>query len=128
MVPNEVQSTDSTHIPITQGFFYLTAVLNLHPRHVLRLELSNTLDAGFCPQVLAAALRQAPAPYVFNPDQGSQFTCPAFEQTLLAAGCHISHGGWGRATDNAFTERFWRTNKCERIYLIPADDSQHLLQ
>jgi putative transposase len=83
---------------------------------------------GFCLRALATALRQAPAPYIFNSDQGSQFTCPAFEQALLDADCRISRDGRGRATDNAFIERFWRTVKWEHIYLNPADNGHHLHQ
>ena len=105
--PNEVWSTDITYILMTQGFLYLTAVLDWHSRHVL----SYTLDVSFCLQTLATALRPAPAPYIFNSDQGSQFTCPTFGRALLAAGCRISRDGQGRATDNAFIERLWRTVK-----------------
>ena len=126
--PNEVWSTDITYIPMAQGFHYLTAVLDWHSRYVLSWKLSNTLDVGFCLQALAAALRQAPAPYIFNSDQDSQFTCPAFEQALLDAGCRISCDGRGRATDNAFIERLWRTVKWEHIYLNPADEGHHLHQ
>ncbi|MEJ7664172.1 MAG: IS3 family transposase [Hymenobacter sp.] len=68
-----------------------------------------------------------PAPYIFNSDQGSQFTSLAYEQALLAAGCRISRDGRGRATDNAFIERLWRTVKWEHVYLNPADDGHHLL-
>lgn len=126
--PNEVGSTDITYVPMAQGLLYLTAVLDWHSRYVLSWELSNTLDVGFCLQAFASALRQAPAPYIFNSDQGSQFTCPAFEQALLDAGCRISRDGRGRATDNAFIERLWRTVKWEHIYLNPADDGHQLYQ
>lgn len=124
--PNEVWSTDITYVPMAQGFLYLTAVLDWHSRYVLSWELSNTLAVDFCLSALAEALRQAPAPYIFNSDQGSQFTCPAYEQALLQAGCRISRDGRGRATDNAFIERLWRTVKWEHIYLNPADDGHQL--
>jgi putative transposase len=75
-------------------------VLDWYSRYVLNWELSQTLDVDFCLQALAAALRQTPAPYIFNAVQGSQFTCPAFEQALLDAGCRISRDGRGRATDS----------------------------
>ncbi len=126
--PNEVWSTDITYVPMAKGFLYLAAVLDWHSRYVLSWQLSNTLDVGFCLQALAAALRVAPAPYIFNSDQGSQFTSLVFEQALLAAGCRISRDGRGRATDNAFIERLWRTVKWEHIYLNPADDGHHLHQ
>jgi putative transposase len=113
---------------MAKGFLYLAAVLDWHSRYVLSWQLSNSLDVGFCLQTLADALRVAPAPYIFNSDQGSQFTSLAYEQALLAAGCRISSYGRGRATDNAFIERFWRTVKWEHIYLNPADDGRHLHQ
>ena len=124
--PNEVWSTDITYVPMAKGFLYLAAVLDWHSRYVLSWQLSNTLDVGFCLQALASALRVAPAPHIFNSDQGSQFTSLIFEQALLAAGCRISRDGRGRATDNAFIERLWRTVKWEHIYLNPADDGHHL--
>ena len=124
--PNEVWSTDITYVPMAKGFLYLAAVLDWHSRYVLSWQLSNSLDVGFCFQALDTALRVAPAPHIFNSDQGSQFTNLAYEQALLTAGCRISRDGRGRATDNAFIERLWRTVKWEHIYLNPADDGQHL--
>ena len=124
--PNEVWSTDITYVPMAKGFLYLAAVLDWHSRYVLSWQLSNSLDVGFCLQALDQALQKAPAPYIFNSDQGSQFTSQAYEAALLAAGCRISRDGRGRATDNAFIERLWRTVKWEHIYLNPADDGHHL--
>jgi putative transposase len=124
--PNEFWSTDITCVPMAKGFLYLAAVLDWHSRYVLSWQLSNTLDVGYCLQTLADALRVAPAPYIFNSDQGSQFTSLAFEQALLDAGCRISRDGRGRATDNAFIERLWRTVKWEHVYLNPADNGHHL--
>ena len=126
--PNEVWSTDSTYIPMARGFRYLVAVLDWHARYVLSWELSNTPDVGFCLTALDQALRLAPAPFIFNSDQGSQVTSQPFEQALLHAGCHISRDGRGRATDNAFIERLWRSVKWECVYLNPATDGQHLYQ
>ncbi|MGI4734888.1 MAG: transposase [Janthinobacterium lividum] len=80
---------------------------------------------GFCLRALADALRVATAPHIFNSDQGSQFTSLAYKQALLAAGCR---DGRGRATDNAFIERLWRTVKWEHIYLNLADDGHQLHQ
>ena len=124
--PNEVWSTDITYVPMAKGFLYLAAVLDWHSRYVLSWQLSNTLDVGFYLLALADALRVAPAPHIFNSDQGSQFTSLAYEQALPAAGCRISRDGQGRATDNALIERLWRTVKWEQIYLNPADDDHHL--
>ena len=86
------------------------------------------LDVGFCLQAHVDALRVAPAPHIFNSDQGSQFTSQAYEQALLTAGCRISRDDRGRATDNAFIERLLRTIKWEHIYLNPAVDGHHLHQ
>ena len=124
--PNEMWSTDISYVPMAKGFTYLTAVLDWHSRYVLIWQLSNTLDVAFCLQALADAMRIAPAPYIINSDQCSQSTRQAYEQSLLAAGCRISRDGRGRATDNAFIERLWRTVKWEHIYLNPADDGHHL--
>jgi len=113
---------------MAQGFLYLVAVLDWHARYVLSWELSNTLDVGFCLTALHTAFQQQPAPFIFNSDQGSQFTSPPFEQALLQAGCCISRDGRGRATDNAFIEHLWRSVKWECVYLNPATDGQHLHQ
>ncbi len=126
--PNEAWSTDITYIPMAHGFLCLVAVLDWHSRYVLSWELSNTLDVGFCLTALAEALRQQPAPCIFNSDQGSQFTSAAFEQALLAAGCQINRDRRGRATDNAFVKRLWRSVKWKCVYLNPADDGLHLYQ
>ena len=83
---------------------------------------------GFCLTALHTAVAQHPAPFIFNSDQGSQFTCLAYERALLTAGCRISRDGRGRATDNAFIERLWRSVKWECVYLNPATDGQHLYQ
>ncbi len=77
--PHEVWSTDITYIPMAQGFLYLVAVLDWHARYVLSWHLSNTLDVGFCLRALHTALAQYPAPFLFNSDQGSQFTSLAYE-------------------------------------------------
>ena len=124
--PNEVWSTDITYVPMAKGFLYLVAVLDWHLCYVLSWELSNTLDVGFCLQALAHALRVARAPYIFNSDQGSQFTSLAYEHALLAAGCRISRDDRVRATDNTFIKRLWRTVKWEHLYLNPADNGHHL--
>jgi len=126
--PNEVWSTDITYVPMARGFLYLVAVLDWHARYVLSWELSNTLDVGFCLSALHAALASQPAPFIFNSDQGSQFTSQPFEQALLAVGCQISRDGRGRATDNAFIERLWRSVKWECVYLNPATDGRHLYE
>ena len=124
--PNQVWSTDITYVPMAHGFLYLVAVMDWFSRYVLSWQLSNTLDTAFCLLALHEALAQQPAPGIFNSDQGSQFTSHAFEQALLEAGCQISRDGRGRATDNAFIERLWRSVKWECLYLNPAEDGRQL--
>jgi putative transposase len=114
--PDQVWSADITYVPLRRGFMYLVAVLDWHSRYVLSWELSNTLDSSFCVAALEAALtRQQPA--IFNTDQGAQFTSQAFTGLLEATGIAISMDGRGRALDNVFIERLWRTVKYENIYL-----------
>ena len=113
---DQVWSTDITYVPLRHGFMYLVAVLDWHSRYVLSWELSNTLDSAFCVSALDAALARG-RPEIFNTDQGSQFTSRAFTSVLEGAGIAISMDGRGRALDNVFIERLWRTVKYENIYL-----------
>jgi putative transposase len=114
--PDQVWCTDITYVPVGSGYMYLAAVMDWHSRHVLSWELSNTLDSSFCVEALKAALAHG-RPEIFNTDQGSQFTSTAFVSVLEAAGVRISMDGRGRALDNVFIERLWRTVKHEDIYL-----------
>jgi putative transposase len=113
---NQVWSSDITYVPLQSGFMYLTVVLDWYSRYVLSWRLSNTLDGDFCLQALEEALPHGP-PEIFNTDQGSQFTAVAFTGRLEAAGVAISMDGRGRALDNVFVERLWRTVKYENVYL-----------
>lgn len=113
---DQVWSADITYVPLARGFMYLVAVLDWHSRYVLSWELSNTLDSSFCVSALEAALAQR-RPEIFNTDQGAQFTSQAFTGVLGAAGVAISMDGRGRALDNVFIERLWRTVKYENVYL-----------
>jgi putative transposase len=114
--PDQVWSTDITYLPMRSGFMYLVAVLDWYSRHVLSWEVSNTLEASFCIDALEAALEQG-RPEIFNTDQGSQFTSAAFTSKLESRGIQISMDGRGRALDNVFIERLWRTVKYEEVYL-----------
>ena len=114
--PNQVWSTDITYVPMPNGFMYLTAVIDWYSRYVLAWQLSNTLDSLFCIEALEQALTRG-RPEIFNTDQGAQFTADAFTAILLAAGSRISMDGKGRALDNIFVERLWRTVKYEDLYL-----------
>ena len=115
--PNQVWSTDITYVRLAHGFAYLVAIIDWYSRRVLAWRLSNTLEAGFCVDCLEDALRVHGRPAVFNTDQGSQFTSAAFTRVLLDAGIAISMDGRGRALDNIFVERLWRTVKYEDVYL-----------
>jgi putative transposase len=114
--PNQVWATDITYIPMPQGFMYLVAIMDWFSRFVLAWQLSNTLDGGFCLEALRLALRQT-QPEIFNTDQGAQFTSHDFTHELEAANIRISMDGRGRAFDNIFVERLWRSVKYEDIYI-----------
>ena len=114
---NQVWSTDITYIPMANGFLYLCAVIDWYTRFVLSWRLSNTLLVDFCIDALQDALKQWGKPRIFNTDQGSQFTSPRFLAPLKAAEIQISMDGKGRAIDNIFIERLWRTVKYEHVYL-----------
>ena len=122
---DQVWSTDITYIPMERGFLYLVAVIDWYSRYVLSWRLSNSLEAGFCVEALEQAL-EGGKPQIFNTDQGSQFTSEAFTGVLLGAQVQISMDGRGRALDNIFVERLWRTVKYEYVYLQAAQDGQQL--
>ena len=113
---DQVWSTDITYIRLRRGFVYLVAVLDWYSRYVLAWELAPTLDTEFCVSPLEAALHHG-RPEIFNTDQGAQFTSTAFTGRLEAAGIQISMDGRGRALDNVFVERLWRSVKYEEVYL-----------
>jgi len=124
---NQVWSTDITYIPLRRGFMYLTAVIDWYSRYVLSWELSNTLDCGFCVRALERALRHG-KPEIFNTDQGSQFTSNDFTGVLLKNSIRISMDGRGRALDNIFVERLWRSLKYECVYLNDYENVPDLVE
>ncbi len=111
-----------TYIRLKQGFVYLVAVMDWHSRYVLSWKLSNSLEAGFCVDALEEALMFYGKPDIFNSDQGAQFTSKAFTEVLLEKGIQISMDGKGRAFDNIFIERLWRSVKYEEVYLYDYAD------
>ena len=113
---DEVWCADITYVPMRRGFLYLVAVMDWFSRYVLSWELSNTLESFFCVEALERAL-EVSCPGIFNSDQGAQFTAEAFTGRLLEAEIAISMDGRGRALDNVFVERLWRTVKYEEVYL-----------
>lgn len=112
---NQVWSTDITYIRLKEGFVYLMAIIDWYSRFVLDWQLSTTLDADFCIKTLERALERNKCE-IFNTDQGSQFTAINFVSLLLKNGIQISMDGKGRALDNIFVERLWRSLKYELIY------------
>ena len=125
--PNQVWSTDITYIRLPRGFVYLVAIIDWYSRKVLSWRLSNTMDAGFCVDCLEEAIKAYGTPEIFNSDQGSQFTGDAFTGILIEHSITISMDGRGRALDNIFVERLWRTLKYEEVYLKQHGSLQELL-
>ena len=113
---NQVWSTDITYIRLKGSFVYLVAIIDWYSRYVLAFGISITLEADFCIEALERALIRA-KPEIFNSDQGSQFTSPRHTKILEDAGVLISMDGKGRAIDNIFVERLWRSLKYEEVYL-----------
>jgi putative transposase len=114
---NQVWSTDITYVRTERGMCYLVVVVDWYSRKVLSWRLSNTMDNAFCIEVLQEALEKYGVPEYFNTDQGSQFTSDAFIAVLKAHDIKISMDGRGRALDNVFVERFWRSLKYENIFI-----------
>lgn len=123
---NQVWSTDITYVPMASGFLYLCAVIDWYSRFILSWRLSNTLLADFCVEALQEALTKWGKPEIFNTDQGSQFTSHSFSNSLIDSNIKISMDGKGRALDNIFIERFWRTIKYEHLYLRAYTDGREL--
>lgn len=113
---NYVWSSDITYIRLARGFVYLVAILDWFSRYVLAWELSVTLDTSFCLEALERAFQSA-TPAIFNTDQGVQFTSQEYLERLKAAHVRISWDGRGRALDNIFVERLWRSVKYEEVFL-----------
>lgn len=114
--PDQVWCADITYIRLKTGFVYLVAIMDWYSRYVISWELSNTLDACFCVMALEKALMNK-KPEIFNTDQGAQFTGKDFIDILKKNHLTISMDGKGRAIDNIFIERLWRSLKYEEVYL-----------
>lgn len=113
----QVWSTDITYVPMQRGFLYLTAVIDWYSRYVLSWRLSNSMEGSFCREALTESLERYGTPEIFNTDQGAQFTSPLFTGILKDKNIRISMDGRGRAIDNVFCERLWRSVKYECLYL-----------
>jgi putative transposase len=124
---NQVWSTDITSIRLHGGFISLVAVMDWFSRSVLSWAVSITMDVSFCLEALDQALEVA-RPDIFNTDQGAQFTSHDFTERLAAAGILMSMDGRGRALDNVFVERLWRTVKYEEVYLKDYETPREAMQ
>ena len=126
--PNQVWQTDITYIPLRRGFMYMIAIIDVYSRKIVGWNLSNTMSAEWCTQVLETAIKTHGQPQIHNSDQGSQFTSNVFIDMLKKHGVKISMDGKGRALDNVYIERFFRSIKYEHIYLNPANGGTQLYQ
>jgi putative transposase len=124
--PNQVWGIDITYIPMAKGFMYLTAIIDLYSRYVVGWDVFNNLNAENTLSVFQRAIEQHGNPEIVNSDQGSQFTCELWTKFVEDAGIKISMDGKGRAADNIFIERFWRTLKQDYVYLHPAGSGTEL--
>jgi putative transposase len=126
--PNQVWAIDITYIPMKNGFLYLTAIIDLYSRFIVGWGISNTLDAEASLSVMKQAIKEHGKPEIVNSDQGSQFTCELWIEHMSKEGVTVSMDGKGRALDNIFIERFWRSLKYDYVYLHPANDGLELYQ
>jgi putative transposase len=124
--PNQVLGTDITYIPMANGFMYLIAVIDLYSRYTVHWSVSNSMEAEWCSEFIQDAFDMYGTPEILNTDQGAQFTSEVFTSTVLSSGVKLSMDGKGRATDNAFIERLWRSVKYEKIYIHPPKDGVDL--
>ena len=123
---NQVWAIDITYVPMKRGFLYLTAIIDVYSRFIVGWQISNSLDKENQTMVLKDAIAKYGKPEIINSDQGSQYTSAHWLTTLKELGIQASMDGKGRATDNAFIERFFGTIKRKHIYLYPAQDGQAL--
>ena len=126
--PNQVWEIDITYIPMRNGFMYLTAIIDIYSRMIVGWGISNTLSKESVLGVVKQAIKDYGKPEILNSDQGSQFTCSKYVNYLKKEGIRISMDGKGRALDNIFIERFWRTIKYQHIYINPAEDGISLFK
>ena len=123
---NQVWAIDITYLPMKRGFMYLCAVIDVHTRYIVGWGVSNSMTAEWCTEIVQQAIATHGKPQILNSDQGSQFTSEMYIGALKAEGIQISMDGKGRAIDNIFIERFWRTVKYEHIYLHVYEDGLSL--
>jgi len=124
--PNQVWCTDITYIPMAKGFMYMTAFIDVYSRKIVGWGISNSMSKQWCLDVLNDAIAKHGKPEIINSDQGSQYTSFAWTNFLEKEGIRISMDGKGRATDNIWIERFWKSLKYNYIYLNPCDNGLEL--
>jgi putative transposase len=125
---NQAWSIDITYIPMEKGFMYCTGIMDIYSRKIEGWGVSNSLEAKWCMEVYQKAVEQHGDPKVINSDQGSQFTCSQWIRMIEDMGVKVSMDGKGRAVDNRWIERFWRTLKYKHIYLNPPKDGLELYE
>jgi putative transposase len=125
---NQVWCTDITYIPMKRGFMYMTAIIDVYSRKIVGWGISNSMSALWCKNVLLDAIEKYGKPEILNSDQGCQYTSALWTQYLEQQEIKISMDGKGRALDNVWIERFWKTLKHDYIYLNPADDGFELYE
>ncbi len=126
--PNQVWQTDITYIPMFRGFMYMAAIIDVYSRKVLNWSISNSMTAEWCIELLEDTISTYGAPEIHNSDQGSQYTSQEYIDVLKEHEIKISMDGKGRALDNVYIERFWRSIKQEKIYLNPPNGGLELYQ
>lgn len=126
--PNQVWQTDITYIPMFRGFMYMAAIIDVHSRKILNWSISNSMSAEWCTELLNDTVEQYGAPKIHNSDQGSQYTSDLYITALKKHQIQISMDGKGRALDNIYIERFWKSIKYEKIYLNPPNGGLNLYQ
>lgn len=126
--PNQVWCTDITYIPMAKGFMYMTAFIDVYSRKIMSWGISNSMETKWCLNVLKQGIEAYGKPEIINSDQGSQYTSAMWTQFLEKQEIKISMDGKGRATDNAWIERFWKSIKTDYIYLNPCNDGLELVK
>ena len=125
---NQAWSVDITYIPMKKGFMYCFAIIDIYSRKILGWSIANSLEAKWCVEVVEDAVRRHGKPDIINSDQGTQFTSSLWTHTLENLDIRISMDGKGRAIDNRWIERFWRTLKYKHIYLNPSENGLELYE
>ncbi len=126
--PDQVWQTDITYIPMLRGFMYMNAIIDVHSRKILNWSVSNSMDKQWCIELLQDTIAKYGSPQIHNSDQGSQYTSKEYIEVLKKNNVQISMDGKGRALDNIYIERFWKSIKYEKIYLNPPNGGLDLYQ